>query len=61
MGTARRLDPQDALPGTDGYDPGVPLNIETFTKALNGLRHDINDKLESKIDTSTKVLRSEIW
>lgn len=39
---------------------GAPLNEATFTRALEVLKRDICDKLDSKIDAVTHTLRFEI-
>lgn len=46
--------------GKDCNDPRALLNTETFTNALESLKRDICDKLDSKIDTFAQTLRSEV-
>ena len=43
-----------------GVDCGPPLDAGTFTRALQGLKQDIYDKLDTKIDSFSQALRSEM-
>ncbi|KAJ8396746.1 hypothetical protein AAFF_G00013450 [Aldrovandia affinis] len=44
----------------DCGDRGRPLDLEIFIKAIDGLKQDIYDKLDSKIDSFSTALRSEM-
>lgn len=62
--SSKNLGLKQDIPGrvecTD-VDPGaMPLSESVFTRALESLRQDICNKLDSKIDTVTQTLRSEM-
>lgn len=44
-----------------GEDCRTPLDTGTFTRALQGLKQDIYDKLDTKIDSFSQTLRSEMF
>ncbi|KAJ8381156.1 hypothetical protein SKAU_G00019340 [Synaphobranchus kaupii] len=46
--------------GEEDCNRGAPLSLGMFTTALEGLKQDIYDKLDSKIDSFSKSLRSEM-
>lgn len=57
--------PETVAPGVDAprddwNDPGAPLNVGILTKALEGLKLDLYEKLDLKMDSFSKVLHSEM-